>query len=98
MQGTWGGGLRTSRSTVVTELLELVARDGLKVVPKYALITPPEGRSYWERRTDSSTAHELVRRIEEAEVGALEARLLGLPAGIVAAECRQPGCRHCYLP
>ncbi|KAK7911904.1 hypothetical protein PG985_014385 [Apiospora marii] len=72
-------------------------RDGSNAVPKYALNAPAEGRLHWERRTDSSTTLELARRIEEAEVGALEARLLGLPAGIVAKQCRKPHCKHPQL-
>ncbi|KAK4177080.1 hypothetical protein QBC36DRAFT_372484 [Triangularia setosa] len=56
-----------------------------KPVPGYVLMAPPGQRPYWTRRKLSTDTNNFDReeamamRIEEAELGELEARLLGLP-------------------
>ncbi|KAK0744875.1 hypothetical protein B0T21DRAFT_94333 [Apiosordaria backusii] len=56
-----------------------------KTVPGYVLMALPGQRPYWARRvtwTDTNSferEENVAMRIEEAEVGELEARLLGLP-------------------
>lgn len=77
--------------------------DRSNAVPGYVLMTPTKGPSYWKRvqrrplspsqwKTASSSGVKLANRIEEAEVGSLEAQLLGLPVEVVSEHCCHPNC------
>lgn len=57
-----------------------------EAVPGYRLMAPLDGqRPYWERRNNSADTNSAniqenrAMRVEEAELGELEAKLLGLP-------------------
>ncbi|KAK7993632.1 hypothetical protein PG989_007013 [Apiospora arundinis] len=64
--------------------------DGANAVPGYTLMAPVTGRPYWERGNRSPL--NWAERIEEAEVGQLESRLLGLPVEVAKDYCCHPHC------
>ncbi|KAK3989330.1 hypothetical protein QBC44DRAFT_370070 [Cladorrhinum sp. PSN332] len=67
--------------------LREIEMDDVDGVPGYRLKKPATGRHYWGRKGSwgkvREAANGMSERIEEAEVGSLEARLLGLPEQVV---------------
>ncbi|KAK8112838.1 hypothetical protein PG984_013364 [Apiospora sp. TS-2023a] len=104
----WSPGQANSAGVVSDLKVHIGARlrnalDDFNAVPGYTLMAPVTGRPYWERRhrvpsqwsAKSSSGAELANRLEEAEVGSLEAQLLGLPPEVVSAHHCHTHCVAC---